>query len=200
MSDLSNSLADLAERAKEAHSAYTLADQTSAEKAIEAGHLLLEAKAECRHGEWLPFLNRAGLAERKAQRFMALARSGLKPSAVSDLGGITAALRWLQDLVMPIPGKVLLASLDGFLPDTDGPLAFVWQQKEGFHVAVMDFGSPGFIVCTKKPLVTFQGATQTLFHALDYRYADMEFGLVDDHVADLDCVKKMRHDVVGAPS
>src|SRR5690606_12499757 len=68
---------------------------TSIEKALEAGRELVAAKAECRHGEWLAVLERAGVPERKAQRLMTLARSGLKSAAVSDLGGIRGALEFL---------------------------------------------------------------------------------------------------------
>lgn len=69
---------------------------TSIEKALDAGNRLNEAKASCPHGTWLPFLDRAGLPERKAQRFMKLASAGLKSDTVSDLGGIKAALAFVS--------------------------------------------------------------------------------------------------------
>lgn len=50
----------------------------SVDKALEAGRLLAVAKDECKHGQWLPFLKRANVAERQAQRMMQLARSGMK--------------------------------------------------------------------------------------------------------------------------
>jgi hypothetical protein len=88
MSELegSNHLADLAERIREAEQAMQDAALEAAKRALEAGHLLIEAKEACRHGQWLPFLAKAGMGERKAQRLMQLARSGLKPDTVSDLG------------------------------------------------------------------------------------------------------------------
>ena len=66
----------------------------SIDKMLEAGAMLVEAKAQCKHGEWLPFLERAGVPERMAQRYMTLARSGLKSDTVTLLGGIKAALEF----------------------------------------------------------------------------------------------------------
>lgn len=73
----------------------TLAAQ-SIDKLLEAGRLLLSAKEEAKHGEWLPFLKRAGVQERKAQRYMTLARSGLKSDTVTHLGGVKAALEFIR--------------------------------------------------------------------------------------------------------
>jgi hypothetical protein len=70
----------------------------SIDKAIEAGRQLCLAKEECAHGEWLPFLKRADVPERKAQRYMKLARAGIKSDTVSDLGGIKAALGFLSNM------------------------------------------------------------------------------------------------------
>lgn len=92
---LSNSLADLAEQVKVANEAIALAGRTTAEKALEAGRLLIAGKAGCAHGEWLPFLERAGINDRTARRFMTLARSGLNRTQVTDLGGIRGALEHL---------------------------------------------------------------------------------------------------------
>lgn len=91
----SNSLSVSAESVRELVEASDLLAVQSIEKAIEAGHLLIAAKAECRHGEWLPFLKRAGVGERKAQRLMKLSASGLNPSAVTGFGGIRGALEFL---------------------------------------------------------------------------------------------------------
>jgi hypothetical protein len=82
----SNRLADVAGRIREADRVMQDAAREAAERALEMGHLLYEAKDACRHGQWLPFLASAGISERKAQRLMQLARSGLKSDAVSDLG------------------------------------------------------------------------------------------------------------------
>lgn len=94
----SNALSDKAETIRGLMAASQAAHLDSIEKALAAGHELVAAKVECRHGEWLPFLERAGVHERKAQRLMTLARSGLKADTVSDLGGIKATLDFLAQL------------------------------------------------------------------------------------------------------
>ena len=91
----SNIMADRAETIRAIVAEGDAAHLTSSEKALEAGALLVDAKADCLHGEWLPFLERAGVPERKAQRLMTLAGSGLKSDTVSDLGGIKGALRFI---------------------------------------------------------------------------------------------------------
>ena len=53
---LSNSLADLAARIKAEHEATAIAMRRGVEHAMAAGDLLLEAKAQLKHGEWLPWL------------------------------------------------------------------------------------------------------------------------------------------------
>ncbi len=66
-------------------------DEAAAKAAIDAGQALLEAKELCRHGEWTAWRRGTGLTERTAQRWMHLARSGLKSATVADLGGIREA-------------------------------------------------------------------------------------------------------------
>lgn len=92
----SNRLSDLAGRIRQAEDRAKAVSLEAAAQYLKAGRLLREAKAECRHGEWGPFLNVAGVHERQARRLMQLARSGLKPDTVSDLGGIKEALRLLS--------------------------------------------------------------------------------------------------------
>ncbi len=93
----SNRLGDLAQRIRQASDRAKVASVESAELYLEAGRLLIEAKAECTHGDWLPFLEMTGVHERQARRLMQLARSGLKSDTVSDLGGVTAALEYLAE-------------------------------------------------------------------------------------------------------
>jgi Protein of unknown function (DUF3102) len=46
------------------------AAETAAQRVIESGQLLIEAKKRCPHGQWLAFLKEAGVNERSAQRLM----------------------------------------------------------------------------------------------------------------------------------
>lgn len=84
---MSNRLPVLIEEIRQAHDDARQAARFSAERALKAGHLLIEAKAALGHGEWLPWL-RANLdmSERTAQGYMRLARTGLKSATVADLG------------------------------------------------------------------------------------------------------------------
>lgn len=67
-----------------------------AEKALEAGAALSEAKALCKHGTWANWLKNTGIPERSAQRYMKLHRAGLKSATVADLGGIAEAEKFLS--------------------------------------------------------------------------------------------------------
>ncbi|CAN5819117.1 hypothetical protein BH20CHL1_BH20CHL1_09240 [soil metagenome] len=75
MSIETTTLATLAERANTEHRACESAIRTGLEHALNAGHLLIEAKALCPHGEWLPWLHEhfEG-SERTAQAYMRVAR------------------------------------------------------------------------------------------------------------------------------
>jgi hypothetical protein len=57
---LSNALADLAERIRGVNASADEAHKVATEKMIEAGHMLLEAKDACPHGQWADFLERTG--------------------------------------------------------------------------------------------------------------------------------------------
>jgi hypothetical protein len=92
---LTNELADRAESIRELMAASDAAHRESVGRAIEAGQRLVAAKAECNHGDWLPFLERAGVNERKAQRYIKIVSSNLESDTVSDLG-IGGTLRFLQ--------------------------------------------------------------------------------------------------------
>ena len=70
------------------------------EAAIRGGHHLLTAKEQLPHRDFLPFLERAGLEPRTAQRWMTLARTGWKCDTVAYLGGVVKALKmhkWIAD-------------------------------------------------------------------------------------------------------
>jgi hypothetical protein len=73
----SSRLADLAARIKVEHAACVAAVKKSAEHAMAAGDALTEAKAQLKHGEWLPWLkSHCEISERTAQVYMRLARHG----------------------------------------------------------------------------------------------------------------------------
>ena len=68
-------LTDLASKINTAHRLATEAARSALEYALEAGRLLVEAKSQVEHGEWLPWLkaNFEG-GERNARNYMRLAR------------------------------------------------------------------------------------------------------------------------------
>ena len=87
-----NQLPVLAAEIRKAHADVQDAAKTAAERAIEAGHALIEAKALVKHGEWLPWLREhCALPERTAQVYMKIAGLGLKSATVAVLGLNAAA-------------------------------------------------------------------------------------------------------------
>lgn len=72
-------LSDLANAINNEHAAAIGAAHSAVQRARQAGELLLEAKARCFHGAWLPWLrdNCPDIAERTAQAYMRLARGHL---------------------------------------------------------------------------------------------------------------------------
>jgi hypothetical protein len=87
----SNSLADLAARIRAEHEAASADFNSGLRHAMAAGELLLEAKAQLKHGDWQPWLNEhCQVAERTAQGYMRVARSfnnldDIKAQRVADL-------------------------------------------------------------------------------------------------------------------
>jgi hypothetical protein len=102
--DSSNRLPVLAEEIKRAHSGVQDAAKTAADRAIEAGRALLEAKALVKHGQWLPWLKEhCGLPERTAQLYMHIAKLGLESATVADLGLKAAAKAIVLQYPYPDP-------------------------------------------------------------------------------------------------
>lgn len=92
MTENSNRLPVLVAEIRRAHADVQDAANTAAERAISAGHALLEAKELVPHGEWLPWLREhCALNERTAQLYMKVARSGAKSATVAVLGLNAAA-------------------------------------------------------------------------------------------------------------
>jgi hypothetical protein len=96
----SNSLADLAARINETHVSTVQALKTVTYRAIEVGELLLEAKAQVPHGQWLIWLGaNTELSDRVAQNYMRVAKhkdwlENTKGTSYLDLG-VDAALELL---------------------------------------------------------------------------------------------------------
>ena len=83
----SNRLSVLAADIQAAHHEIQASAELMAERAIAAGNMLIEAKGALRHGQWAAWLKQnVGMSDRSAQRYMQLARSGLKTATVADLG------------------------------------------------------------------------------------------------------------------
>lgn len=61
--------------------------------AIDGGRLLTHAKALTRHGGWLDWLTKTGLAQRTAADWMRLSELGLEPADVLEQGGLRAVLK-----------------------------------------------------------------------------------------------------------
>src|SRR5215831_1471661 len=88
----SNRLPILAGEIRKAHAGVQDAAKTAAQRAIDAGHALIEAKELVGHGEWLPWLREnCALADRTARLYMQIARSGVNSATVADLGLQAAA-------------------------------------------------------------------------------------------------------------
>jgi hypothetical protein len=86
----SNYLTDLAARIRGEHEACISALQRGLAHAIAAGKLLLEAKEQIPHGQWLPWLREhAQIPERTAQRYMKVApwAAEIKSDKMADLTG-----------------------------------------------------------------------------------------------------------------
>ena len=87
-----NRLTVLAFDIRTAHEAAQAGAAAVAERAIAAGHALIEAKSLVKHGKWQSWLrDNCGLSDRSSQRYMQVARSGMKSATVADLGIRAAA-------------------------------------------------------------------------------------------------------------
>jgi hypothetical protein len=100
----SNRLPILAVEIRREHEAAEAASKSSVEHAIAAGSLLIEAKEQVKHGEWLPWLAaNCSVPDRTARLYMRLARNRAeieaKSATVADL-----TLRGAILLLTPDPG------------------------------------------------------------------------------------------------
>jgi hypothetical protein len=116
----SNSLADLAARIRAEHEGVAGAMKRGLDHAIAAGKLLLEAKAQLAHGQWLPWLaEHCQVPERTAQLYMRLARHAPEIRNVADL-----TVRGAIELLAPPPS-------DPDWDDWDSTREWVDRQLDG---------------------------------------------------------------------
>jgi Protein of unknown function (DUF3102) len=93
-----NWLAGIAADIRALHAGIRRSAEQAARDSIEAGKLLIEAKAGLAHGEWENWLRQnCDLSARTARRYMTIGRSGLEPAIVADLGLTAAATAMTQE-------------------------------------------------------------------------------------------------------
>jgi hypothetical protein len=103
----SNSLADLAARIRAEHEATAVALQSSVMHAMAAGDLLIEAKAQLKHGQWLPWLSdHCAMSERTAQLYMRCAKNRI--TIEKEIKSATA----VADLTLNEAAAILMLSSD----------------------------------------------------------------------------------------
>ncbi|AIA31465.1 DUF3102 domain-containing protein [Leptospirillum ferriphilum] len=120
--------AKLAEGIRHHHEQAVFHAKTALSHAFEAGRLLMEAKEQIPHGEWIPFLKKTGIGERQSQRYMRLYRHKdalSKATRVSDL-----SLREAESLLK----TPLLKGTDGYVPkfNKEAEVFFSYMETEGW--------------------------------------------------------------------
>ncbi|RWA93635.1 MAG: hypothetical protein EOQ31_00615 [Mesorhizobium sp.] len=194
---LSNSLADLAEQVRQAAAESDTAERTSVSRALDAGQMLVTAKVACEHGQWLPFLSRANIHERRARRLMQLARSGLNSDIVSDLGGIGAALAFTSKWQLPsFEQSLFIYDPEDGETSVGRGVGYVWedhQHRGYYHIGMIVTGDDGEEECiaSRRPMLPFvevdgDRPINILVHFLTRRFtlpiADWRFGSVDRQI------------------
>ena len=180
-----NLLSDLAVQVAEQSAFMRRAETLAASAAVDVGFLLIQAKDACQHGQWLPFLSKAGVGERYAQRLMQLARSGLTPDTVSDLG-MKAALALVANRCLPAEGEALIVAV-GDAGLGDDAAAFIWHsaEKPG-QIELMSLHSLGHQwghgIAFKEPVAAEAGKLifDWVDRMLDQRHGEMRFEVVPD--------------------
>lgn len=180
--DGSNTLSDLAGRIRASDAAMLCAERAAADHALDIGFALLEAKEACKHGQWLPFLGRIEFSERKAQRLMQIARSGLKSDTVADLG-IRASVELAAHRRLPAPDEVLIIAAGRDPEGREGPHgeATLYLSESPVHAGFIDFvgydANVGEAVTLALPIR--RDCERIIFEFADIflgrRYAEMKF-------------------------
>jgi len=82
-----NSLPDLAARIRVEHGGAKASVKRGVKHAVAAGQLLIEAKAQVQHGQWLPWLrDQCGLPDRTASAYMRVAKN--KEKLAAEIGNV----------------------------------------------------------------------------------------------------------------
>jgi DUF3102 family protein len=117
----SNSLADLAARIRIEHEACRQALKHGLEHAIAAGELLIEAKKQLKHGQWLPWLREhCRTPERTARHYMRLAKHKEQIGNIADLT-VTEAVAALAPIS---PSPLMLETFLQNWPKSTSGLSF----------------------------------------------------------------------------
>lgn len=110
----SNSLVDLAARINVEHEAAGRALKRSLQHAVAAGDLLIEAKAQLKHGQWLPWLSEhCQIPERTARLYMRLAKNKTEIGNVADLT-VRAAVALLASPTVSLAVTAADAAIEDF--------------------------------------------------------------------------------------
>ncbi len=141
----SNRLPVLAATIRRAHADVGRSAIALAERALEAGAALIEAKAALPHGSWEVWLKaNTGLSNRTARRYMQLSSAGLKSATVAVLG-LRGAIETIASWPLPEPGTVVVVKCTHHAPDE--LMAFIWPAKEGgFNTYVLDGECNSYVV------------------------------------------------------
>ena len=117
---LSNRLADLAERAGDAARAYRRGSIEAIGQYLRAGALLAEARGECRRGEWGAVLDRAGIGRRAGRDLVRVARAvaedGVTAEDLHAAGGVRA---WM--MARANPKAMAIAGALAYDPEPEKP-------------------------------------------------------------------------------
>ncbi|MEW8230384.1 MAG: DUF3102 domain-containing protein [Candidatus Thiodiazotropha endolucinida] len=137
------------------HNAAQAAADSAIKNALAAGKLLVKAKAEVRHGEWLPFLESTGVNPRTAQRYMKLAKNEhlLKNDSASFVS-VTKALEYLNERnISPPPIGCHLHLSEG------GRELWIWPAEKGWYhyFEMVDTDDGGCDFRTSKRAISWEG-------------------------------------------
>lgn len=136
--DIMDRLPVLAAKIRQAHNDVVDAASTAAERAIEAGHALVEAKHLVGHGKWLPWLKEnCGMSERTCQLYMKIAKSGLESATVADLGMQAAAqVDWKSGTILLPTSKSVIRGIGSGSDEwyTPEPIIELVRQALGGHI------------------------------------------------------------------